>query len=150
LKKEADYAYRLRKPIIPLIMQPDFMPDGWLGILLGAKMYIDFPKYGFEKSMDKLIGEISHLIKPTVPRVTHPTTQQVNELAKQASAENQVNSSVQIEFENLKAELKNEINVINEVIVKKLDNFKFEVNAVLHETLCEWKKSCKHILKLSR
>jgi hypothetical protein len=30
-RAEAEYAFNLHKPIIPLIMQKDFMPNGWLG-----------------------------------------------------------------------------------------------------------------------
>ncbi len=33
---EAEYAIRLQKPIIPLIMQEDYMPLGWLGIIIGT------------------------------------------------------------------------------------------------------------------
>ena len=33
---EAEYAIKLQKPIIPLIMQEDYMPLGWLGIIIGT------------------------------------------------------------------------------------------------------------------
>ena len=39
-------------------MQPSYKPDGWLGILLGAKIFIDFTKYTFDVSMEKLKREI--------------------------------------------------------------------------------------------
>lgn len=39
-------------------MQPNYRPDGWLGILLGARIFIDFTKYAFEVSMEKLRKEI--------------------------------------------------------------------------------------------
>lgn len=32
---EAEYAVKLQKPIIPLIMQQDFTPVGWLGAIIG-------------------------------------------------------------------------------------------------------------------
>ena len=39
---EAEYAFQSRKKIIPLIMQPGYRPDGWLGLVLGSKFYYDF------------------------------------------------------------------------------------------------------------
>ena len=39
---EAEYAVRLQKPIIPIIMQSDYMPLGWLGIIIGSKIYYKF------------------------------------------------------------------------------------------------------------
>jgi hypothetical protein len=40
-RTEAEYAYRLHKDIVPLIMQPKYKADGWLGALLGNKLYFD-------------------------------------------------------------------------------------------------------------
>ncbi|CAK8692291.1 unnamed protein product [Clavelina lepadiformis] len=40
-RTEAEYAYKLRKPIIPLLLNPGYDPDGWLGALLGTKLYVD-------------------------------------------------------------------------------------------------------------
>ncbi|CAF4270742.1 unnamed protein product, partial [Adineta steineri] len=39
---EAEYATELRKPCIPCLMQPRFRPYGWLGIIKGAKIHVDF------------------------------------------------------------------------------------------------------------
>ena len=41
-RSEAEYAYHLNKHIIPLMMQGNYTADGWLGILLGTKVWIDF------------------------------------------------------------------------------------------------------------
>jgi len=41
-RTEAEYAFTLKKPIIPLKMEKNFVPDGWLGALLGAKLYHEF------------------------------------------------------------------------------------------------------------
>ena len=38
---EAEYAYKLRKPVIPLLLQSQYKPDGWLGAVLGMKLYVD-------------------------------------------------------------------------------------------------------------
>jgi hypothetical protein len=44
-------------------MQVGYKPDGWLGLLLGAKIFIDFTKYPFQEAMDKLSMELSQQLK---------------------------------------------------------------------------------------
>ena len=39
---EAEYAYRLRKDIIPLLGQDGYVPDGWLGAFVGSRLHFDF------------------------------------------------------------------------------------------------------------
>eukprot|EP00299_Pterocystis_sp_00344_P007630 c2556_g1_i1.p1 GENE.c2556_g1_i1~~c2556_g1_i1.p1 ORF type:complete len:204 (+),score=53.43 c2556_g1_i1:29-613(+) len=41
---EAEFALTLHKPIVPLMMESQWRPTGWLGLLLGAKLYIDLSK----------------------------------------------------------------------------------------------------------
>ena len=56
---EAEYTFQLRKDYIPIMMQKKYRPDGWLGIILGAKLYFDFSgKYPLEKSFQGLIKEL--------------------------------------------------------------------------------------------
>jgi len=38
---EAEYAQTQKKQIIPLLVEPGYQADGWLGILMGAKLYYD-------------------------------------------------------------------------------------------------------------
>ncbi|XP_072031839.1 uncharacterized protein [Amphiura filiformis] len=38
-RTEASYAYKLKKPIVPLLVEPDYDPDGWLGALAGMLLY---------------------------------------------------------------------------------------------------------------
>jgi len=40
-RAEAEYAFNLRKPIIPILVEQNYRPDGWLGALLGTKLYYD-------------------------------------------------------------------------------------------------------------
>jgi hypothetical protein len=55
---EGEYAYTRQRHIIPLKMQSKYNPDGWLGLLVGAKMYIDFTKHDFDLAYVKLLKEI--------------------------------------------------------------------------------------------
>ncbi|XP_069046611.1 uncharacterized protein [Lepisosteus oculatus] len=58
-RTEAEYTFQLRKQIVPLMMEKNYRPDGWLGALLGAKLWIDFSNdSNFEESISQLIKEI--------------------------------------------------------------------------------------------
>ena len=58
-RSEAEYAYQLRKDIIPLMMQHKYKADGWLGMLVGTKLWIDFhSKHVVEAGVVKLIREL--------------------------------------------------------------------------------------------
>ena len=58
-RSEAEYTYKLGKDIIPLMMQRNYKPDGWLGMLVGTKFWIDFHSKHFVKpGVTKLIKEL--------------------------------------------------------------------------------------------
>ena len=51
--------YRLRKDIIPLVLQSGYSPDGWLGILVGTRLYFDLScPATFDREVTKLVVEI--------------------------------------------------------------------------------------------
>ena len=58
-QSEAHYAFERRCLLIPLIMKSHYRPDGWLGILVSGKIYVDFTKLEFEVAYQKLINEIN-------------------------------------------------------------------------------------------
>ncbi len=64
-RAEAEYAFNLGKPIIPLIMQKGYKADGWLGIILGSKIFIDFTKYEFGECINRLHKEIEPIALKT-------------------------------------------------------------------------------------
>ncbi|BFZ13606.1 hypothetical protein BsWGS_16645 [Bradybaena similaris] len=58
-RTEAEYTFHLRKDYIPLMVQPRYRPDGWLGAILGAKLFFDFSgKYPYEKPLQGLLKEL--------------------------------------------------------------------------------------------
>ena len=58
-RSEAEYAYQLRKDIIPLMMQRNYQADGWLGMLVGTKLWIGFQnKQIVDSAVGKLIREL--------------------------------------------------------------------------------------------
>ncbi|XP_013413002.1 uncharacterized protein LOC106175503 [Lingula anatina] len=63
---EAEYAFTLRKPIIPLMMQYKYTPDGWLGALRGSKLFFDFSRdYNFNVKLQGLVKELGERGKVT-------------------------------------------------------------------------------------
>ncbi|XP_060569404.1 uncharacterized protein LOC132727835, partial [Ruditapes philippinarum] len=59
-RSEAEYAFKLGKTVIPLKMERGYDPDGWLGLIAGAKLYFEFStKYPFEVKMTALLKEIT-------------------------------------------------------------------------------------------
>ncbi|CAM9500750.1 unnamed protein product [Lampetra planeri] len=58
-RTEAEYTFQLHKPVIPLMMERKYRPDGWLGIIVGAKLWMDFgTKTNFEQNFNKLVKEL--------------------------------------------------------------------------------------------
>ncbi|CAF3867315.1 unnamed protein product [Rotaria sordida] len=58
---EADYAFNRKSKIIPLKVEKDYTPDGWLGFMAGSKIYIDFADKEdeeFDKAYELLIAGI--------------------------------------------------------------------------------------------
>lgn len=61
---EAEYAYQFRKQIIPLMMEHRFQPRGWLGIIMGTKLWMDFREDGnLEAGTSQLIKELGKTVK---------------------------------------------------------------------------------------
>ena len=56
---EAEYAIKLNKPIIVLIIEKNYRPDGWLNFLIGSSFIIDFTKHEFLECYNLLISQIS-------------------------------------------------------------------------------------------
>ncbi|CAF1501802.1 unnamed protein product, partial [Rotaria sordida] len=57
-RAEAHYAFQQQRKIVPLILQKQYKPDGWLSFLIGHLLYIDFNKYKFPRAMKKLFKEL--------------------------------------------------------------------------------------------
>ncbi|XP_064635353.1 uncharacterized protein LOC135492695 [Lineus longissimus] len=74
---EGEYAFTKGKRIIPLIVEPKYKPDGWLGLILGAKLYYNFSRgEAFEATMENLMrglgnqGKIGHSMPQRHPSIT--------------------------------------------------------------------------------
>eukprot|EP00026_Physarum_polycephalum_P003081 Phypoly_transcript_03090.p1 GENE.Phypoly_transcript_03090~~Phypoly_transcript_03090.p1 ORF type:complete len:799 (+),score=132.97 Phypoly_transcript_03090:161-2557(+) len=62
-RTEAEYSFTLKKPIIPLKMEHSYVPDGWLGALLGSKLYHEFSSIeaaNFATTLEVLVRELGN------------------------------------------------------------------------------------------
>ncbi|XP_069137832.1 uncharacterized protein [Argopecten irradians] len=77
-RTEAQYAYQVNKEIIPILMQNRYKPDGWLGILVGSKLFYEFThKYAFDKKMSELIRELENRFRIMFRKDAAPKFQNV-------------------------------------------------------------------------
>ncbi len=44
-------------------MQKDYKPDGWLGIILGSKIFVNFTRYEFNECIRRLKVELDAVLK---------------------------------------------------------------------------------------
>ncbi|CAF0925458.1 unnamed protein product [Adineta steineri] len=56
---EAEYAFRCKRRLLPIIVRQGYRADGWLGILLGTRIYIDFGRLEFKTGCELIVKEIS-------------------------------------------------------------------------------------------
>jgi len=69
-RAEAEYAFRLKKPIIPLMCERNYNPDGWLGFVLGSKLWYEvIDENSLNDGMDKIRKDVvGHLgNEPSTP-----------------------------------------------------------------------------------
>lgn len=69
-RSEAHYAFQRQCHFIPVVMKQKYRPDGWLGIMISGKIFIDFPKLDFNQAYLKLRNEIEQYRKNAI----HPTS----------------------------------------------------------------------------
>lgn len=63
-QSEAEYAYKQKRRIIFIKVEPKYTPNGWLGLLLGNNHYTDFTKKDFSSAIKELFTQI-HLHRKT-------------------------------------------------------------------------------------
>jgi hypothetical protein len=62
-RAEAQYAFKRKLKMIPILVQKYYKPDGWLSFLISHLLYIDFTKHDFPQAIEMLLKELklSHL-----------------------------------------------------------------------------------------
>ena len=93
---EAQYAFKIKKPIIPCIMQKGYENvSGWLGILMGDKIFVNFTKYSFDECIKRLKHEVDSKIVTNNVISTSMTQVEVKTTNVIPQAENMTESQVQ-------------------------------------------------------
>ena len=64
---EAEYAFGCKRRLVPLIVRPGYRADGWLGFMIGARIYVDFGTFDFETACGKLTVEIERQRQRPLP-----------------------------------------------------------------------------------
>nr|CAB3262761.1 uncharacterized protein LOC100182841 [Phallusia mammillata] len=74
-RTESEYAYKLSKPIVPLLLEPKYKPNGWLGALLGMQLYVDISHEDWmEKKFPNVLQKINAKIGSKPPIVNESAT----------------------------------------------------------------------------
>ncbi len=58
-QSEAHYAFERGCRLIPIIIESNYKPDGWLGIIVSGKIYVNFAEVEFKLAYQKLKNEIN-------------------------------------------------------------------------------------------
>ena len=90
---EAEYLIQQKKPFIPLLMQKGYKPDGWLGIIVGSKIFIDFTKLEFSSALNELNRNLNLVLKTSSVNSSNATdssnaNQQTHEDSQQSTIVN--------------------------------------------------------------
>lgn len=122
-RAEAEYAFQIKKPIIPLIMQQTYKPDGWLGIILGSKIFIDFTKYDFDECTKRLMKEIVAVFSQKYSFEKDLSLEESSQLGSRGSSSSSANLSALIT--SLNSELNTETDWTENDVDKWLMEKKF-------------------------
>lgn len=61
-QSEAHYAFERGCQIVPIIIESNYKPDGWLGIIVSGKIYVDFTNQNFQEAYQGLKNQFTHQI----------------------------------------------------------------------------------------
>ena len=56
---EAEYAFQCKRRLLPIVVRQGYRADGWLGLIIGSRIYIDYGRQEFEKACELLLKEIA-------------------------------------------------------------------------------------------
>jgi hypothetical protein len=90
---EAQYAYQREKEMVPLMMEEGYRPNGWLGMMLGVRLYYVFfgktldSQSAFEAKLDELCHGLGQAGKSAPVAMLAPAPAPVSNSAVAASAD---------------------------------------------------------------
>ncbi|UJR27528.1 hypothetical protein I4U23_008811 [Adineta vaga] len=150
-KAEAEYAFNRKSKIVPLVVEPQYKADGWLGFLAGSKIYVDFADKKdeeFEAAYNLLIDELKRngleapgsdglsTTEPSeviTPPVTEPEPEKPEPLPIQTREYLTIDS----------ASLWTDEHVLEFLADNQLEQLRFVCEGMNGETLMEFCQSCQ-------
>ena len=55
---EAEYAFQCKRHLLPVIVRQGYRADGWLGLIIGSRIYVDYGRLEFSQACKLLLKEI--------------------------------------------------------------------------------------------
>jgi len=87
-RTEAEYAYTKKKPMIPVMLEKNYAPDGWLGIIMGSKLYYNMHTVDeMQASLPGLVGEVRKVQQTSPAPSSDYSAGGKNGATKEASAD---------------------------------------------------------------
>ncbi|CAD5120163.1 DgyrCDS8740 [Dimorphilus gyrociliatus] len=62
-RMEAEYVVTKKKKFLPVRMDKSYKPDGWLGIIIGSRLYYDFSEINTPGHLKKFLKDINDICK---------------------------------------------------------------------------------------
>lgn len=135
-QSEAEYARKRKKIIIPCKMEKGFDPSGWLGILIGSKVFYDFSgKYPFENKIQELLRVVKSHLK-TVTDVSLPRKGETSRRMEDDPTEN--NKGAEVDFNAvMNTSLNHPCGTVSSLMLpnKAVEDFKAKWNTSLNSPL---------------
>ncbi|CAD5119282.1 DgyrCDS7910 [Dimorphilus gyrociliatus] len=114
-RSEAEYAYHLKKEIIPVKVEKDYKADGWLGFIVNTRLWIDFTKSEVSVAYEKLLNQLGSKGKRNNNAV--PRKAVIQEIKAEPSYQSNTNSETKSVKDWTEKDVQNFI--INECGLKK-------------------------------
>jgi hypothetical protein len=130
---EAEYAFRCKRHLLPCIVRQGYRADGWLGLIIGSRIYVDFGRIEFKNACELILKEItlqreSQLDKDEDP--SHKETEHTEELIEQLNLPNEYlnRNTSQSTYHSIS---------IDQWTKKDVLDFLFDVNLYYMMPICE-------------
>ncbi|CAF1412820.1 unnamed protein product [Adineta ricciae] len=135
---EAEYAFRCKRNLIPIIVRQGYRADGWLGLIIGSRIYVDFGRMDFKKACELILKEITlqrgNQINEQSKTVPHQSSPETSVIVTKSIEQPQL-PDVYIKREMTKVTYRT--TVVNQWTQKDVLDFLFDINLHYMMPICE-------------
>lgn len=123
-RMEAEFAMMKRKPIVPVVVERGYQPDGWLGMLMGARFYHTLTdERDLERVVSALEADISAHVGAEFPQqkgpaslVSPPTARVLSDVARAEQQAGGASAEAVSELQAQNASLRAEVDAQRQVM----------------------------------